>query len=149
MQARDVTVAVDADVRAELQHVVTEAPLHPLARDERPQARAQHAGVVLARTAAGAAPEGLVERALWIGDVEGPREGELVSPVSSPGSGLRWSRPPAWRTQPRSLDFREGLRDTAEVGAEDVSPGVSREVDDSRLPQHIAFADISPSASSS
>ncbi len=138
VQVRDLTIPVDDDVGPELECVVTGSPPNPFAGDERPQARDHYSGAEQPERHRAACSERLVERAFRVGDHDGPPEGKLISPVSSPSSALRGDDT---QSGARSLDLGNGLRDTAKVGAADVSARVPREVHDSRMPHEVTVGD--------
>ena len=112
MQERDLAVAVNDDIGAELQRVVTTRHADALAGEERAQARARDAGAQHPEWLWPAGAERLVERSFRVGDDEGATEGVLVTPDRSSSSSLRGDD-----DQPGAciLDLRHGLHDTAKV----------------------------------
>ncbi len=112
MQERDLAVAVNDDVGAELQRVVTTRHADALAGEERAQARARDAGAQHPEWLWPAGAERLVERSFRVGDDEGATEGVLVTPGrgSSGTLGCDDDQPGAC-----GLDLGHGLHDTAKV----------------------------------
>ena len=70
-----------------------------------------------------------------VGDDKGSVEGEHVTPDRCSSSGLRSDDD---QSGTGFVDLGNGLHDTAEVGAADVSARVPREVHDGRMPDQIA-----------
>jgi len=141
VQVHDLTIPVDDDVGAELQCVVTRIPPDSFAGGERAHARDHDARAQQPERHRAVCPERLIERAFGVGDHDGPPEGQLVSPISSPSSGLRGDDEQSGACSP---DLGNSLRDTAKVRAADVSAGVPREVHDSRTPQQVPVGDDVP-----
>ena len=112
MQERDLAVAVNDDVGAELQRVIARRPPDALAGDESPQARRHDAGSQQPERRRPARPEHVVEHALRVGDDERAPEGKLITPGRSSRSSL-WGDD----DQPGAciLDLGHGLHDTAKV----------------------------------
>ena len=134
----DLTLMVDDDVGAELQGVVTTRHADALACENCAQARARDAGAQHPEWLWPAGAERLVQRSFRIRNDEGIAERDLVTPG---GGSIR----ALWCDDDQAatcfLDFRNGLHDTAKVGAADVSAGVPREVHDSRMPEEVVVGD--------
>ena len=112
MQERDLAVAVNDDIGAELQRVIARRPPDALAGDERPQARRHHTRAQEPQRCRTTCPERVAEHALRVGDDEGTPERKLITPDrgSSGTLGCDDDQPGACR-----LDLGHGLHDTAKV----------------------------------
>ena len=135
MEEGDLAVPIYDNVGAELELVVPWRPAHALAGDERPQAGRCDAGAQQPERCRAPCAECGVERVFRVGDDERAPEGKLSAPGRSSSRSLRGDD-----DQPGAciLDLGNGLHDTAEVGAADVSARVPREVHDGRMPDQIA-----------
>ncbi len=132
---------VDDKVGAELQGVVAACHADALAGEKRAEARVRDAGAQHPERHGPAGTERLIQRPFRVGDDEGVTESELVAPGRGSSRTLRCDddQPGAC-----SLDLGNGLHDTAEVGAADVSAGVPREVHDGRMSEEVAVGDGLP-----
>jgi len=137
----DLAVPIYDNVGAELELVVPWRPADALAGDERPQAGRCDARAQQPERCRAPCAECGVERMFRVGDDESSDEGELVTPGRCSSSVLRGDD-----DQPGAgfVDLGNGLHDTAEVGSADVSAGVPREVDDSRMPEEVAVGHNPP-----
>lgn len=141
MHARDPAVPVDHDVGTELERVIAARPPDGLAGSERPQGHLHDAGPQEPVRGGPPRAEGAVQRPFRVGDDYRPLQGELITPGGGAGTALRGDD-----NEPGAgvLDLGNGLRDTAEVGAADVSAGVPRKVHDGRVSEQIVFGDDLP-----
>ena len=135
----DPAVPVEDGVGAELPRVVTTRHADALAGEERAHPGARDAGAQHPEWLGTAGAERLVERSFRVGDHERASEGELVTPGRRSDRTLRCDH-----DEPTAcgLDLGNGLHDTVEVGAADVSAGVPREVHDGRMPEQVALGDV-------
>ncbi len=138
MQERDASASVCDDIGTELEGVVATRYPGPLAGGDRLQPGEHDAGAHDPERLRASCAESAVERALGVGDDECVPERESVTPEPGPGALLRGDDD---ESGAGGLDLGQGLRDTAEVGAADVSAGVPREIHDGGVPEQVAVGD--------
>ena len=138
MEKGDLAVPIDDDICTELKCVVALGHGDALAGSKRSYAGPRHLRAEQPERTRATRTEGAVQRAAGVGDHEGVREAQLIPPACGPLGALRGDddEPSAGR-----LDLGKGLHDTAEVGAADVSAGVTGEVDDGRMSEEIVLGD--------